>query len=336
MKKFIVLFTVICMLSLCLWPASASEKGAENRLKLSRMSEEERAKFLSSMNIIIPEELKDIDIQAMITMLEENPDVPCAVISYTKVAELFEDVRAAVKKYYGIQDNAVFQSASTRYTLQYSTFYLWNTSMNNYNCYAYALSRSTKCHPGDFSGQQYNHNDSITNVAVVVKDDLNGDLGYDCVKVQNSRPTTSSGWTNTIAVRKDTTGDCLGVNDYHFAKLSSSSWLHKPGPYAVLKFNSAPTNSVDWTNEAYNGSWYISPSIWYESSIVYLLYKRNHGSTTYDWTGNHYHSGASHYYEYAYTCQDCGDITETVLVREPCIGPPCVGHMKISNPSVTE
>ena len=334
MKKFVALFTVICMISLCLLPVSASAEEKENPVKLSKLGEEERAEFLSSMNIVVPEELKDVDLLTMISKLEENPDAPC-VINYTKGAELFEDVRAAVKKYYGIQDNAVVKSAGTRNALQYSTVYSWNTSMQYYNCYAYALGRSTICNPGDFSNQQYNHNDSIFNVAVVVKDDLNGDLGYDCVKMQNSRPTTSSGWANAIAVRKDTTAD-VGFNDYHFAKLSSSSWLHKPSVTAVLKFNSAPTNSVAWTNEAYDGSMYYSPSVWYESNIIYLLYKRNHGNTTYDWTGNHYHSGSYHYYEYTYTCQDCGDVTETVLVKEACSGPPCAIYMKISDSSETE
>lgn len=37
----------------------------------------------------------------------------------------------------------------------------------------------------------------------MIKDDLTGDLGYNCVKVQSNRPTSTSGWTNVIAVRKD-------------------------------------------------------------------------------------------------------------------------------------
>lgn len=57
----------------------------------------------------------------------------------------------------------------------------------------------------------------------MIKDDLTGDLGYNCVKVQSNRPTSTSRWTNVIAVRKDTTGDFYGFNDYHFAKLSSSN-----------------------------------------------------------------------------------------------------------------
>jgi len=113
MKKFVALFTVICMISLCLLPVAASAEEKETLVKLSKLGEEERVEFLSSMNIIVPEELKDVDLLAMISKLEENPDAPC-VISYTKGAELFEDVRAAVKKYYGIQDNAVVKDANTR------------------------------------------------------------------------------------------------------------------------------------------------------------------------------------------------------------------------------
>ncbi len=193
--------------------------------------------------------------------------------------------------------------------------------MPYYNCYAYAIGRSSACNPGDFSGQSYNHMADISTVANVVKDDLKGQLGYNCVKKQTSTPSSTSGWTNVIAVRKDTTLD-VGFNDYHFAKLSSSNWYHKPGGTAVLKFNNAPSNTVDWTNEAYDGT-YHAPSIWYDSSIVYLLYKASHGTTVYTWTGNHYHSGTRHYYEYGYKCPDCGDFVSTTWTSLPCSGPLC-------------
>ncbi len=39
---------------------------------------------------------------------------------------------------------------------------------------------------------------------------------------------------------------------------------------AVLKFNNAPSDSVDWINN--HGSNHAS-TIWYENDIVYLLYK---------------------------------------------------------------
>ena len=106
----------------------------------------------------------------------------------------------------------------------------------------------------------------------MIKEDLKGNLKYNCVKIQSSRPSSASGWTNAIAVRKDTTGDLYGFNDYHFAKLSSGNWYHKPGLTAVLKFNTAPSNSFIWTNEAFDGE-YWPPTISYESNIMYLLYK---------------------------------------------------------------
>ncbi len=110
MKRFVVLVIAICVMSLCLLSISACEEGTEDRQKLSSLGEEELAEFLSSMNIVIPEELKDIDIRGMISTLEENPDAVC-VVSHTNAAKLFEDVRAAVKKYYGIQEEAEIQGA---------------------------------------------------------------------------------------------------------------------------------------------------------------------------------------------------------------------------------
>ena len=112
MKKFVVLVTLICVISLCLLLVLANEKRTETPVKLSEIlssiSEEERAEFLSSMNIVIPEELKDADIVAIISDLEENPDMPF-IFGWTKLYDLCEDLRTAVKKYYGIQDETKAQ-----------------------------------------------------------------------------------------------------------------------------------------------------------------------------------------------------------------------------------
>ena len=329
MKKIVVLVVLICMVSLCLLPASASGKGTDGLVRLSMLDREELIEFLAGKNAVIPEELKSVDIVAMVASLEADPDLRY-VLNDTKAVELIERVRAVVREYYDIPEEEKAQIPS-RYTLQYSTVYSWNTNMINYNCYAYALGKNTMCNPGDFSGQQYDSDDSIIELAVKIKADLNGTLGYNCVKTQANRPTTTSGWTNIIAVRKETIYNYLGVKDYHVAKLSSSEWLHKPGLSAVLKFNNAPTNSVEWNNESYDGVMYWGPGIWYDSSIVYLSYKPAHGNTTYEGTGDQYHSGAFHYYEYAYICQDCGCITKTVWVKKACSGPPCATYMGISD-----
>ena len=248
----------------------------------------------------------------MLKVIEANPDATY-VISDTIGAKLFNDVQSAVQKYY---------EPSPRYALQNSTLYSWNAAtMPGYNCYAYAVGITFSCNPGYFSGRSYDDTTDIGTFASIVKADLQDGLGQSCVKVQGNRPSSIGSWSNVIAVRRDTNCD-IGFNDYHFAKLSSGSWYHKPGPTAVLKFNSAPSNSIIWTNEAYNGV-YHAPTIWYESNIMYLLYKTAHGNTTYTWTGQHYHSGSKHFYQYGYLCSDCGEYTNTVWTSVSCSGPPC-------------
>lgn len=320
-KKFFAILLSLCLLCCMTVQATAEGKNrAEEKTLLSSLQPEECVEQLLTLGVAIPQELNGINIQKVVAAFESDPDLHL-VVNYTVASDFLKAVRHAVNLYHGWTDE--HGSASlTRYTLQYSTLHSWNPStMPNYNCYAYALGRSSACDPGDFSGQSYNHLADISTVANVVKADLKGQLRYSCVKKQTSRPSSTSGWTNAIAVRKDTTLD-VGFNDYHFAKLSSSNWYHKPGRTAVLKFKNAPTNTVSWTNEAYNGS-YHAPSIWYESSIVYLLYKTNHGSTVYTWTGNHYHSGAQHYYEYGNKCQSCDEFVSTTWTSTPCSGPPC-------------
>lgn len=329
MRRVSVFISLICVIFLlCLSPAAASTavSTTENFVELSSLEDDACIEFLAQMNVDVPETLlaQGFDVQKFLALLESNPYAPY-IVNHTKFAQFVEEARVAVQQYY--EANGVNLQPTSQYTLQNSTVYSWNASMVNYNCYAYALGRSTACNPGDFSGQSYNHTASISTVANIVKDDLKGSLGYDCVKVQSTRPTSSAGWANAIAVRKDTNSD-IGFNDYHFAKLSSSKWYHKPGRTAVLKFNSAPTNAIAWTNEAYNGSTYYAPTIWYESSIMYLLYKSNHGATTQTWTGEHYHSGARHFYLYTYSCKDCGGYVRTAWVSEPCSGPPCAIHFR--------
>lgn len=337
MKRLFAFFLAFCVLfSLGTHPAAAAASlpEDENPVRLSSLDDEQCRVFLAEQGVSIPEELNDINLPELFSALEEDADAYGA-IEWPTLHFFIEDVRAVVKAYYGIHTTSsscalAYTVQSLTYTLQYSSLYQWNAGeMPNYNCYAYVLGRKIWCQPGDFSNQSYDGTVSIAALAEVVKDDLNGDLGFDCVKVQSSRPTSTSGWSNVIAVRKDTTFDSGGYNDFHFAKLSSSSWYHKPGGTAVLKFNSAPSNSVVWTNECYDGM-YHEYLITYDSELRYLLYKANHGNTTYTWTGEHYHSGSRHYYRYAYVCNDCGDYVSTVWTSQSCSGPPCATPWSIT------
>lgn len=215
-------------------------------------------------------------------------------------------------------------------TLDYSIVHEWDpATMEEYNCYAYVLGRTTWCLVGDFSTETYDDSKGIAELALVVKADLKGSLGYQCVKIQTDCPSSTTGWSNVIAVRKDTTYDVYSpgegrrVNDYHFAKLTSSGWYHKPGGTAVLKFNEAPSNSRDWTNEQFDGVRYLTPSVSYDSELRFMLYKPEHGATTYTWTGQHYHAKTKHYYLYGYWCDDCCAYASTDWVIRNCSGPPC-------------
>ena len=322
-RLFTILLSLCLVLSVSTYSVAAKANSTEDEdvVLLSSMSNEECKQFLIAQGVTIPEEFSDFDFQGFIAKVEEYPGIDVA-LGWTDLEVFSENIRDIVNAYYG--RTTTFSARSTGYTLQYSTVHEWDpVTMSNYNCYAYALGRTSTCHPGDFSGQSYDDSASITDVALLVKDDLNGGLGYNCVKIQTNYPTSTNGWAKVIAVRKDTTGDYFGYNDYHFAKLSSSSWYHKPSTTAILKFNSAPSNSVVWTNERYDGDYHNS-SVTYDSALRYLLYKSSHGSTTYSYTGEHYHSGSSHYYLYAYVCNDCGDRVSTVWTSSPCSGPPCI------------
>lgn len=323
MKRLFASLLVLCVvLSLSICAAAAETNSDEYRkvYQLSSLNEEQCRSYLLEHGVAIPDELRQIQLKELFAALEENPDLELS-LGWTVLGDFIEEVRAIVKSHYGIA-TAPSPRALT-YTLQYSTLHSWDSStMKNYNCYAYAIDRGSICQPGDFSYQDYDDSASISTFARLIKDDLNGSLGRYCVKIQSNRPSSKGTWLNVLAVRKDTTRDAFGINDYHFAKLSSSGWYHKPGKTAVLKFISSPSNNVDWTNENYNGT-YNSPTVTYDSDLRYLLYKTYHGSTTYLWTGEHYHSGSSHYYLYAYVCNDCGDYTSTVWTSSPCSGPPC-------------
>ncbi len=229
------------------------------------------------------------------------------------------------------------------YTLQNSTVYAWDpATMPNYNCYAFAIGRTERARqPGEFSGGSYNHLGSIADLAEVIDADLNGDLGYACARIQVNCPDSIGIWENVIAIRKDETLDDVidnaRWNDYHVAKLTSVGWLHKPGGTAVLKFNQAPSNNVNWINEGSAYGIYYEPTITYESEIRFILYKTAHGSASIaEWTGQHYHSGTSHFYLYEIGCSDCYEsFGSTTWVERPCNGN-CVLPWSVNPDPVTE
>ena len=137
-----------------------------------------------------------------------------------------------------------------------------------------------------------------------------------CVAITTTAPTSLSSGQSCICVRK-------AIDDYHFMKLISGSWYHKPGNTHILKYKYTPTASREWTNEcSFEGVSYEGYTT-YDSAIYFLIYSQNHGSTTYTKTGNDYHAGAKHFYEYGQKCDSCGVFVSTTWTIRACSGPPC-------------
>lgn len=70
--------------------------------KLSSLSDEEIYAILNGHGVIIPDALKDIDIKGLIKGFEEDPD-RANPVDYSLLQNLWEDIRRAVKEYYGIE-----------------------------------------------------------------------------------------------------------------------------------------------------------------------------------------------------------------------------------------
>ena len=153
----------------------------------------------------------------------------------------------------------------------------------------------------------------------------------------------------------DEDGDLKYFHDYHFMKMGEDGyWYHKPGKTNPLKYLYTPSNEKSWVSEGYNGAngiFFRYESVTYDSEIYFIEYTTPHtyayescgngqhiltcticGETTGsandhnlgigDYTGNHYHEGSVHSYEYRSTCRDCGECVyywEGML----CMGPPC-------------
>lgn len=228
--------------------------------------------------------------------------------------------------YVSPEDEAWFNSNLTK-----STFYSWDPSMSNYNCYSYVLGITTSPHdPGDFSiSQVYNPTCTIDELVDVVKYDLYA-RGETCVRVQTTTPQYDS--NKLIIATKKTEENTLPA-DYHFAKLTIDGWLHKPGNTAILKFKNAPSSTA-WvcegvsyliTNNQIYRIYNNDEDISYNTPVRYIIVSSTHtqGTTT-AWTENHYHSGSSHFYEYGYTCSDCGDVCAFAYWRETYCNGNCI------------
>ena len=168
--------------------------------------------------------------------------------------------------------NESVASVQATYTLQDSTMIgSWDASYVKYNCYAYSLGKRDKfLQPGQMSGRSFSLSMSISQMANVVLADLatEGYWGYTLTAKPNSLPDQ---YFKVIAMRKANNGA-----DYHFMRpfsVSVNEWSHKPGGTLPLKWKYSSPGQKVWTNESSIKGVSYAPTVTYNSSIYYIVYK---------------------------------------------------------------
>jgi len=329
---------LLCAVLVCVLVFTQSASGfalniSEGTQRLSEMSDEECVAFVKSYNITIPDDYEELEwadfIRKTIVSVENDPDY-FFVYSYTETLRFANEIKNAVNDYYGVPTtfNIMAPTSMSEYTLQYSEEY-WdeNPYYVEYNCYAYALEINDNFYsPGDFTNDYaYVAGDSVDRVAIGVQADLRA-LGYSCVSVTTVCPMYSS-------VRLGQTAIAVRVCDvdFHFMRLVSVGWVHKPSDTRPLRYLYAADAMPFWSNEYIRGGVAYPETHRYDSNVYFLLYANNH-DYVYTTTGNHYHSGIRHFYEYADVCADCHDTKNNTWVSKICDGPPCV--VQLGNPPI--
>lgn len=174
---------------------------------------------------------------------------------------------------------------STKYSLKNSTAIgTWSESYTKYNCYAYAIGKTSWIRIGEPSGKkdQFSITMPISQIADFVIADLDK-MGYLAYKTTTKPTSLPDVHFKVICVRK-------GADDYHFMKQNGSNvsyWTHKPSVSQPLKWNYASPAAAIWTNERVQHGIAFEPTVRYDSTIYYILYKKkgSHGlqSTEYPW-----------------------------------------------------
>ncbi len=219
--------------------------------------------------------------------------------------------------------------AASSYSLQYSTVVgEWQDSYRDYNCYTYAIGLcDIGRNPGAFSGQSC---DSDTMTVFQIAENAAADLvtdsfSYSCVHITDSRPTSLGYGKLVLAVRKGWEKDEHTDYDYHFMRSTNAiDWYHKPGETNPLKYNLLPDEQYDWDSEYSLNNVEKEGFFIYFGDIYYIIASPYHGTTSTELSGNHYHSGKFHHYEYATICTTCRVVLSTEWRSQVCSGPPCM------------
>lgn len=334
MKRFFLTTFVFFLLFGLVFPGSAASVDGEQIL-LSEMTGEECVQFLLSKGVEIPDIFADEAamyraVVDLIRIIEQNPQVRFNFGS--PINQTFCDaVKNAVNTHYGVSSSRT--NALTRETsalIDSTPLTGWRDSYLEYNCYSYAVGVTTTWYNLGGIYAQYHPDEPELDVIIengaaswtpVICSDLRS--MFPCVYSTTVRPVSSGLNSNqtAICVRWGYVDNAPDLQDFHFMKLSGSSWYHKPGPAIPMRYHHMPETQA-WTNECVTEDGPKAGDIVYTGPIIYFVYAPAH-NTINKYIGEDYHSGARHYYKFADVCQECGDYWNVQWVSQPCSGPPC-------------
>lgn len=298
-KRFLSAVLLVSF-SLCLFVNGTTLKAyASDGYDFANITEEESLQFLEDHGIDIPDKFHDyLDIgsfvKGLIQLVYYDPSYEF-VFNYDEMLNFANEIKDNVVYYLNNQNTSL--SLYSSYSLKYNTVKdlngnwvtqggAWNDKWENYNCYAYAINRIEQpqfyssgsfiqYQPGNMSNSgSFTTSKTIYELATVVKNDLLK-MGYTNISLSTTIPDITNN-QELICIR-------MSKYDYHFMKydLSTSSWYHKPGQSAVLKYNSTPNNSEKWYGEySANGKEgkikiNIFTQLYYDSDIYFIKYDKN-------------------------------------------------------------
>lgn len=276
-KKLISIFILILIILIARNSqfVQANEFSITEKEAIINMEKTELLNTLKSKGLVLPNDYannKDLaqyfvyKYTPLIINGEINPYMP--VFNANQSNEMLKNLASTLESMNVIK--LEYLPSPSRYSLQNSTpIGSWNNLYNNYNCYAYSLGRTQWMHIGDASGRYCDLTMSISTMADIVISDLDS-MGYWGYKTTTKPSSLPDQWFKVICVRKDTNNV-----DYHFMKPygSLNSWAHKPGWTQPLKWNYSSPGSKVWSNEAIADGIIYEPTVTYESTIYYIIYK---------------------------------------------------------------
>ena len=217
---------------------------------------------------------------------------PSAIINYNYSVsqKLAMQIKDFYLDYYNLNSNKNVNH-NTRYVLQNSLVKnnngewvnsggAWDDRYYEYNCYAFSINRYEEdfyydCNYGHynvgfFSNREFGLLETITveKVKEKIKYDLAA-LGFTNINHYYSMPSDLADDVRLICCRTCST-------DFHVMRYDNREgvWYHKPGPSAILKYNSIIENS-GWIQEGSIEGVESSGDKVYTSSVIYITYSIN-------------------------------------------------------------